>query len=189
MFCLLHIFIRNKNSLFWTYHPPWRCKSMSTYFSDFPVFFNGLFVWQLKDWFTLFIFLNSTEQLVEALLSSTSSLLKITGFIQEVISSKREWYLLTKDSWFFFMGKGVGIDVIHLDQFKGFFFPSQTYEADLLQAWGGTASYMLYCLWVHRWRCCFICFANYKQLVPCHFVALCSLYLQSVWFWVAKVSS
>ena len=68
-------------------------------FSDFSFksycLFNFIYIYiyyflQLKDLFAFLYFTDSTEQLVEALLSVTSSLLIITGFIQEVISPKRE---------------------------------------------------------------------------------------------------
>lgn len=39
-----------------------------------------------------------------------------------------------------------------------------------------------------RGRCCFLCSVNIKQLVSCHLLALCTIYIQSIWIWVAEVS-
>lgn len=50
------------------------------------------------------------------------------------------------------------------------------------QAGSSIATLCLPCLRLHRWRHCFLCSSNSKQLVPCHLLAVCAVYIQSVWF-------
>lgn len=126
---------------------------------------------------------NSIAQLVEVLWSSTSNLLKIIGSTQEVISSRREWFQWVSHSGVLRISLLILFWICFWFELKR----CKLWQELNSQAWGGIASYCLHCVRVFRRRCKFFCFAYSQQLVPRHLVALCSLYLQSIWFWVAKV--
>lgn len=121
----------------------------------------------LGNWFLCILnFANSTEQLVEVLWYVTSSLLKITGSTQEVILLKRE-YIYMNDFLLFSFSNGTchpesrwGWE--ELGWFCLLKVVSFCYETFILffQARSCPASHSLHSIWVHRWRCCVVCFVD-----------------------------